>query len=215
MLKVRLQVFFKVPEAGKVKTRLTPVLTPQLAADVAQCLLDKTLKVALEFDKNAEIWIVEKNHNFQNSEFKNVHFQCSGDLGARLEYATKKAIASGYAPLVIGSDCPFIDTNYLQKAYQHLTQNDVVIGPALDGGYVLIGMSRFVKDIFTDIAWGSAKVFEQTRERLTNVSWAEMQPALLDIDNADDLAKFILTPEGAETFSPEILQKCSLSVSHN
>ncbi len=90
--------------------------------------------------------------------------------------------------LVVGSDCPFIDEAYLQQALASLNQADVVLGPALDGGYVLIGAGRVHPEWFSGVKWGSAKVLAQTRERLesTGSNWRELE-ALTDIDRPEDL----------------------------
>jgi rSAM/selenodomain-associated transferase 2 len=115
--------------------------------------------------------------------------QCPGTLGERMAFAFKEAFSQGAtASVIIGTDCPELSDGVLGKAFDALRQSEVVIGPANDGGYYLIGLSRFVPEIFEEIAWGTDRVFQQT---LHVLSAKGVQPVLLDplsdVDRPEDL----------------------------
>ena len=115
--------------------------------------------------------------------------QCGGDLGARMQHACAHHFASrpDQPLLLIGTDCPVLAPGHLQAAARALQRHEVVIVPAEDGGYVLVGMRRLVSDVFERIDWSTPQVMAQTRERLTQagVDWLEM-PTLWDVDEPAD-----------------------------
>jgi uncharacterized protein len=118
------------------------------------------------------------------------HPQPSGDLGKRLSQACQTAFAAGLNSVVtIGTDCPGLDRARLQRAFQLLQQVDLVLGPATDGGYYLIGLRRFVPELFESIRWSSEVVLQQTvaiAESL-NLTIAYLD-CLTDVDRPEDLA---------------------------
>jgi rSAM/selenodomain-associated transferase 1 len=115
-----------------------------------------------------------------------VREQVGDDLGARMQHALRSSLARGRAALLVGSDVPGYDVAYLARASALLSQGDAVVGPAEDGGYVLIGLARDV-DAFSGIAWSSPGVMAATRANLAaaRATWQEL-PALYDVDTADD-----------------------------
>jgi len=93
--------------------------------------------------------------------------------------------------VVIGTDCPDIDKHYITQAFYALDENDAVIGPAVDGGYVLLGLRKFSPDLFSDISWGSDKVFSQTQKVLNNLSWSYKELDIMhDLDRPEDLLRY-------------------------
>ena len=112
------------------------------------------------------------------------------DLGARMRHALEGPSSRGRPAMLIGTDVPGYDVAYLAEAAAALQAGTAVLGPAEDGGYVLIGLPRPL-DVFTGIAWSTSQVMAQTRDRLQGQgeSWRELAP-LWDIDTADDLARW-------------------------
>jgi len=186
------------------------MLSPQVAAELALSLLQCSMQVAQAFDADAELWVDGNIDDCKLHWPGPVHEQVPGDLGARMMYAANRTVTYGHAPIIIGSDCPFITLDYLQCAHQHLTDHDAVIGPALDGGYVLIGMRRLIPEIFEDIPWSTAEVLKTTRNRLaaSGYRWTELQPPLADIDEPHDLMYFLDSPQARKLLSPELLHRC-------
>ena len=104
--------------------------------------------------------------------------------------ALDSALARGGRAILIGTDCPLLDVAYLARAVAALETSDAVFGPAEDGGYVLVGLSRRV-DAFSGVPWSEPDTMAATRARLTatGASWQEL-PTLWDIDRAQDLARW-------------------------
>lgn len=122
--------------------------------------------------------------------------QEGADIGARMAHALHWSLADGTPTLLIGSDCAALTPNYLRAAARALAQpNDVVLGPAEDGGYFLIGAREHCPDAFSGIDWSTAKVMEQTRARLSaaGLRWHELAP-IWDVDDAKDLARLQQVP---------------------
>jgi rSAM/selenodomain-associated transferase 1 len=116
--------------------------------------------------------------------------QAGADLGARMRHAAEASIAARRALVIIGSDCPALTAAHLRDAASALREHDVVIAPAEDGGYVLVGLSRAVPGLFEDVAWGSPSVMAQSRARLAGAGarWKELAP-LWDVDRPEDYAR--------------------------
>ncbi len=197
-----LLVFARNPVAGRVKTRLIGALSAQQATDVYVRLLRHTLGVAGVVNSGCGcVYIDDDAPNPTLQRMLEQHGlawrrQSGSDLGARMLEAITATLQTASRAVLIGSDCPEFDPGYLHGAFAALATNDVVIGPAADGGYVLIGMREPHAKLFTDIAWGSSRVLAQTRQRLTQqrLDWYEL-PTLHDVDDAADLARFPqLTP---------------------
>ena len=114
--------------------------------------------------------------------------QAEGDLGARMEHAFQKCFARGHdRVLIIGSDCPGVTTAYLRRAYAALEQTDVVVGPAADGGYTLLGMRELLSPLFRDMTWSTASVLPETLARVAAQGRSVTQLAtLIDVDHIED-----------------------------
>jgi hypothetical protein len=109
--------------------------------------------------------------------------QCAGDLGVRMRAAIEESLARGADRVVlIGSDCPDLDRDLILEAFRRLEASDLVIGPATDGGYYLIGMKN-VHDIFTEIPWSTGRVFQETMEKVKGAGLkVALLPTLSDVD---------------------------------
>jgi hypothetical protein len=114
--------------------------------------------------------------------------QGEGDLGERMARAARRVLAAGEPVLLIGTDCPALDAMRLQQAALALQAVDAVLIPAIDGGYVLLGLKRFDVSLFEHIPWSSNSVASMTLQRLQQLGWSvQCFDALHDIDEAADL----------------------------
>ena len=119
--------------------------------------------------------------------------QQGADLGQRMQHAIGDALGRSKSVVLVGSDCPDWRAQDLMQAFHELQMNDVVLAPAMDGGYVLIGCRRLAIELFSGIPWGSEQVLAMTRQRLRSLGWPWHElPAHPDIDREPDLK---LVPE--------------------
>lgn len=186
-----LLIFVKNPVPGRVKTRLAASVGNNKALEVYAELLAITKKAALGADAERQVWYsdwIEQNDSWDNDQFSKF-LQDGDNLGERMMNAFEKAFENGAGSVVIiGSDCPAISKKHLDGAFYMLKTSEVVIGPSADGGYYLLGMKRFIPDLFSGINWSTPKVLEQTKEIVSNknLSCSELEQ-LNDIDTAEDL----------------------------
>lgn len=188
-------VFTKVPVPGKTKTRLIPLLGEDGAADMHREMSEYILMIVGEFCRQTsavtEIRFCGGSRNDMESWLGsgwNLTDQGEGDLGDRLRRATEDAFRHGAREVVvIGTDCPELSIRSLRDAFRRLETNDVVIGPAADGGYYLIGLSMPAVGLFEGIDWGSRHVMEQTLEKARKLDLeVAMLETLHDIDRPKD-----------------------------
>lgn len=188
-------LFVKPPVPGKVKTRLAKevgaekacLIYHQLASTAIQQAVISGYPLTLFFDGADPEGLPEDWRCLAN----NCLPQQGYDLGERMSAAFSRLFAEGNQQVVlIGSDIPGLDADYLKAAFNALQQHDVVIGPAEDGGYCLIGFhsSTFSPRLFHDILWSTEFVFEQTCRLCTQLNLDVFSlPALRDIDTIEDL----------------------------
>ena len=199
----RLGVFARPPEAGKVKTRLSPALPARLACDLYRGLLADALAVAgmaaaeryVYWSDTASTDASDLARGFTARE------QRGADLGARLDHAFAELLPDpADRAVVIGADCPELEAREIAAAFALLQSHDVALGPTSDGGYYLIGLRRPAPALFSDIAWGGDQVLNQTLDRaaVLNLSVAMLEPRE-DVDTPADLVRLIarLAPGGA------------------
>lgn len=206
----RVQVFSKWPTPGQVNTRLTKRISPELAAELQWAYLIHTCKLAYAFDAQAELWLseIKDQSMLERLEVRKVFTQQGKDLGERMAYAADTALAEGCSSLIIGTDCPYLDKAYLQKASDRLDCSDVVLGPAQDGGYVLIGLRTQIPAIFSGIPWGTEKVLAMTLDKLAAgaFQYSLLEP-LSDIDRPEDLAAFLKTATAKGMLKPKLYRE--------
>ena len=199
--KYSLIIFTRYPEPGTTKTRLIPALGAERAAQLQKVMTENTLKqvkklsyhlpIAVEIHfsgaKEAQMraWLGEENTYCE---------QVSGGLGERLLFSFQQAFANGNNRVIaIGIDCPQLDAEMLLQAFNRLENSAIAIGPAVDGGYYLIGLNQMIPQLFEDIPWGTADVFAKTLKIAQNMNLSLSQlPLLHDIDLPEDLQQ--LTP---------------------
>jgi uncharacterized protein len=158
-------LFTRVPAVGLVKTRLARSVGDVVALDLHRDLLERTIRVVIDSGLDAELWI-DGDPNALPVHAMSVHRQRGGDLGERMLDIITQIVGRGRPAVVIGSDCPVIDAQYLRDAAAALSEGaDVVIGPVEDGGYVLIGMSRPHSELLLGMSWSTATVHAETVRR--------------------------------------------------
>lgn len=202
----------KAPRAGTVKTRLVPVLTPGEAAALNICFLrDTTANIAqvgrcIDIDGIVVYTPVGAEAVFENllpPSFR-LLVQRGESFGERLLHAAEDLLAVGYPSLcLINSDSPTLPSAHLAHAADVLARpgDRVIIGPADDGGYYLIGLKRAHRRLFADIEWSTARVFSQTLERARELRLEiHLLPKWYDVDDDDGLARlrkelFVHQPE--------------------
>lgn len=190
---MRVIVFAKAPVPGAAKTRLIPALGPQAAAQVHEWLVERGLETACAAHLGAvELWCApDRAHPFFAAcaaRFDvSLTDQGAGDLGERMH----RALAAGLPAVLIGADCPAMTPEYLRDGAGALAAGyDVVLGPAEDGGYVLVGANRIRPDVFARIRWGGQDVMAAQQERLRSIGWRWRELAMLwDVDRPDDLER--------------------------
>ena len=192
----KLLVFTKAPVLGEVKTRLQPDYTPEQSLALHKNLVIHTLtsiSQATEFNTELHCSPNRQSMFFLNCENRfpiKLNDQLGDDLGERLAFAISAALQVNEKVVVIGTDCPELDETYINKAFKTLDDFDSVIGPAADGGYVLLGLRKFSPELFSGFKWGSDSVLSQTREVLKNLSWSCQELGIMhDIDRPEDLLR--------------------------
>ncbi|MFN9199223.1 MAG: TIGR04283 family arsenosugar biosynthesis glycosyltransferase [Planctomycetaceae bacterium] len=189
----RLLVMTRIPEAGRVKTRLIPALGPEGASQLHEALLRHTLRQALDVGWATEIWFTGAE-TFPRDAFPEAatflpQSQGTGDLGDRLIRAVASACATdANGVVVIGTDCPGLTAGTLRQAAEGLLTHEVVLGPAEDGGYYLIALRQPQPALFTNIEWGTERVLAHTLEKCRGLGLGVQQLApLADVDEPEDL----------------------------
>ncbi len=214
-MKQRLIIFTRFPEPGKAKTRLIPALGARGAARLQRDLTRHTLAqagrlrhfcpVSLRYEGGSREKMAAAFGN--GSSYRE---QGPGDLGCRMARAFADAFDQGFERVVIiGADCPKITPQVLCQAFDRLASCDLVLGPAADGGYYLIGLRRpapaELARLFSGIAWGSDRVLNQTLCRAANLSLSVFRLEMLsDVDRPEDLAvwhRVWRAPSAAERIS--------------
>lgn len=193
---MRVAVFAKAPVAGLVKTRLIPLLGAEGAAALHERLVRHAMAIAVAADVGpVELWCApDERHpffaGFARAAGVALRVQVGADLGERMRHAFDTALSEGAAMVLIGSDCPAMGAIDVRRAVAALATHDVVLVPAEDGGYVLVGAARPVPSMFDGIDWGSDAVMTQTRERLAaaGARFCEL-PELWDVDRPADYTR--------------------------
>jgi rSAM/selenodomain-associated transferase 1 len=187
--KKALIIFTRNPELGKCKTRLAKTIGDEAALKIYKHLLQHTAKISE--DVNADKFVFYSEHIHKNDHWDTNIFrkklQQGDDLGIKIENAFTELFGLGYdRVLIIGSDLLDLDANTINSAFEQLNQHDVVIGPAKDGGYYLLGMKTLNQNIFKNKSWGTETVLKDTLNNLKD-NTIFMLNELNDIDTFEDL----------------------------
>ena len=199
-----LVIFAKAPVPGQVKTRLCPPLTPDEAATLHGSFVLDTLertkaavgKLKLDMDRYLAC-APSSGHVFfkimEERQGVKLIDQVGDDLGARMHHVVETMFSRGYRrTIIIGTDVPTVPLDHFKQALTSLEDHDLVLGPALDGGYYLIGINQSVPELFSDIPWSTDQVLRLTQEKAAVLG---LKTALLerwrDVDTLDDLEALI------------------------
>lgn len=199
-----LLVFAKVPRPGNVKTRLTPVLTPEEAAQLYDAFLHDALDLYSELAVDVQLYLAPPLPDDGLDEIPeriSVHEQVGDGLGLRMQRAFQEAFDDGYdRAAVVGTDHPTLPLAFLRQSFEVLdAPKSICIGPSEDGGFYLLGMSAFYPQLFEGMTYSHGEVFTDTRARagttdaqLTVLSqWydvdtpAALQRLIRDLDEID------------------------------
>jgi len=197
--------FAKWPVLGNVKTRLAHSIGDEKALQVHMDLmnevLSKLISAKLEgIGADIELWLNEipEKENEMAAIIKKTSeaiipckVQKGNNLGDKMADAIISSLKSYSKVIIVGSDCPNISAKTLVKASKALNNSDIVLGPAEDGGYVLIGASKFKAEIFNDVAWGKGEVFDKTIKNIQtlNFTYSALEKSW-DVDDLTDYERW-------------------------
>ncbi len=196
---IKIVILAKAPLPGLVKTRLIPALGEYGAARLAERLLIRTLlnaiwsrvgsiELCVSPDPDAPEWEHTRRILPLSDHPLIWTTQGDGDLGARMARAAERGTAAGHLVMLMGTDCPTLDPRRIRQAGQTLQKNDAVMIPAVDGGYVLLGLRHTSARLFEDVPWSTDAVADTTLRRLRELGWKHrVLPSLRDLDVSSDL----------------------------
>ena len=198
--RARIVVFAREPLLGKVKSRLAVEIGAQEALAVYQAMLARVGQLLTQAQLAAwDLWVTS---NCSHKDFlsicnkTDIYLQNGQDLGARMDAAIRQTLQEKNVEsvILIGTDCPALTERYLDQALLALESGvDVVLGPAEDGGYVLVGMRRPIAAVFEDIPWGTDQVMQRTLETLKAKELTyRLLDTLWDVDRPEDLTRLQL-----------------------
>jgi rSAM/selenodomain-associated transferase 1 len=190
-------VFCKAPVPGHVKTRLIPELSSEQAAEAHKILTRRLLSWLSKANLcQVQLWCAPDTEHvfFQQCVEKYeliLYQQCEGDLGAKMDHALQTSLKHFDQALLIGSDCPSLSETDLKQALLGLNNNDVVLSPAEDGGYVMIGCQQPQPALFSGIGWGMNTVLSSTVDRIKSLNLSYMMTEMQwDVDTFSDWQRF-------------------------
>ncbi|MBF4984013.1 TIGR04282 family arsenosugar biosynthesis glycosyltransferase [Nonlabens mediterrranea] len=182
-------IFTRNPELGKGKRRLAATVGDQAAFEIYKFLLSHTREITKSVNAQPQVWYSEKLH--QNDAWDNEvyqkYVQQGEDLGVRMQQAFDTAFKTHDKVVIIGSDMHDLTTQDLDKAFELLDSHDAVMGPAIDGGYYLLGFKQQVPaNVFLNKEWGTETVQAETLKDLKNLNYTLLEPRN-DVDFYEDI----------------------------
>lgn len=192
MTKNALLIFTRNPELGKCKTRLAQTIGTLAALNIYNYLLQHTANVAKKVAIDRYVFYSEhiNPNDIWNMAYFSKKLQMGNDLGERMHNAFQELLNSGYQKvIIIGSDLLDLNEDIIEQAIQKLEHHDLVIGPAEDGGYYLLGMKTMHPEIFKNKAWGTETVRQATLKDLQNRN-VYLLARLNDIDTFEDMKHY-------------------------
>jgi uncharacterized protein len=218
--RIALCIMAKAPEAGQVKTRLCPPLSPEEAAQLYRCfLMDKIAQVrGVPAAEPVLAYAPEGADGIFEALAPGFRLlpQRGRDLTSRLVSVLERLFESGFASaVVIDSDTPTLPSGLLERAVTHVAsrQHDLVLGPSEDGGYYLIGLHRIHRALFEDMPWSTPAVLEETlrRTRDLGLTVAQLEP-WYDVDTGADLDRLTAELEAGGDEGPRYTRRLLLSL---
>jgi hypothetical protein len=193
-------LFVKYPESGKVKLRLTADLNEDIVLELYRCFVHDTLETVKKIDSQLFICYspADAQKKFQRWLGSNLLFlpQNGVDLGERMKNCFTTVFEKGFGRVILmGSDSPDIPEDSITQAFSMLKTKDVVLGPAVDGGYYLIGLhdTTFIASLFEELPWGTQVVLEETLKRTQQASrTVGLLSTWSDVDTISDLKNLVI-----------------------
>lgn len=185
-------VFLRLPVKGKVKTRLAATLGDEAALEIYKKLVSITLEIVIRSEIPAYLFYTDglPPADARDTRFS-YHIQVEGDLGSRMTNALSFVLSRHQKALIIGSDCPELTPEILHVCCRSLDEKDIVLGPAGDGGYYLLGCSALHPILFANINWSTPSVLNHTIEKITGANLScRLLEKLHDIDTAEDWIRY-------------------------
>ena len=190
-------IFVRKPELGKVKTRLAAALGNEAALEIYESLLLHTLKITKPVPADKYVFYtggIELNDIWSEEGFCKFE-QTGNDLGERMYHAFGLLFSKGYRNIsIIGSDCYDLNTEIIEAAFEKLENNDLVIGPAVDGGFYLLGLKQLDPVLFLKRTWSTNTVYAETIQLAEKLKLsAGNLPVLNDVDEVADVPAHLLS----------------------
>jgi rSAM/selenodomain-associated transferase 1 len=188
----RLGIFAKTPVPGEVKTRLTPPLSAEDACRLYEAFLTDLFR-RLARIKSTRVTVFHAGSSLDAltslvPEKWGLVPQKGGDLGQRLVSAFDSLLQEGGRAVIIGSDSPDLPIQYIRRAFQRLKHKDVVLGPATDGGYYLVGLRALAPAVFQGVSWGTETALAETVDNVRNAGLSlHVLPMWYDVDTEPSL----------------------------
>jgi len=186
--------FIKNPELGKAKTRLAATVGDERALEIYKELLRHTRETVQQLSGVEAFLFYSKfidESDDWSPDFFTKKLQPEGDLGTKMIAAFAEIFKTNQPVIIVGSDCASLTSEILENAVEILKEKDFVIGPAIDGGYYLLGMNSFQPSLFENIEWSTEQVFPQTVAKIEALKMNYgLLPALSDIDFEEDWKKW-------------------------
>jgi len=186
-------IFIKNPILGKVKTRLAKDIGDKKALEAYKLLMQYTHDIAMKSDTSKYLFysdFIEDADNWSPREFRKM-VQYGDDLGKCMFNAIELTLLENTKAVLIGSDCPEIKKKHIDTAFKQLRTRDVVLGPAEDGGYYLIGVKQNSKALFREMNWSTSDVLEKTIEKIKELGMTYcLIERLSDVDTVEDWDKY-------------------------
>lgn len=184
-------IFYRNPELGKVKSRLATTVGEERALAIYLLMAAHARKVSLSIPVDRVVYyseFIDSEDNWLNHDFLK-RLQRGSDLGEKMKNAFEESFNSGYESIcIIGTDCLQLTENIVMKAFEALKHDSAIIGPAADGGYYLLGMNRFIPELFNNKTWSTSSVCDDTIQDLNRLHCRyQLLPTLHDVDVESDL----------------------------
>lgn len=188
-------IFYRNPELGKVKRRLAATVGEERALAIYLVMAAHARKTSLAIPIDRIVYyseFIDSEDNWLNGAFYK-QLQHGEDLGEKMKRAFEESFKLGYESIcIIGTDCLELTENILQTAFETLKHTDAVIGPAADGGYYLLGMNRFIPELFDNKKWSTNSVGDDTIHDFNRLHCTyHLLPTLHDIDKESDLPLYL------------------------
>lgn len=203
--RIKVCLFAKAPQLGRVKTRMFPHLSE---SECLQLHWDLLMQVAANAARlPLQDYVVELHITARHADFDALtarygfaqQLQVGSDLGARMSHAVSESLHSNDVVLLLGADCPFVNSDLIQTMSQALRHSEAALVPATDGGYVALMLRAHDASLFSKITWGSDNVAATTISRLQALNWPySLLGECPDIDRPEDLAQLALLPALAQ-----------------